>query len=134
MTVFKLFFDGACKNNGKSYAKSSAGCLIKYGEEVILKISAKLNPDIKTNNEAEFCALLIGLKNCKDLGIKTLYVYGDSETVIKGMNEEKKIKAENLVPLYEECLKYANSFKKISFQHIYREFNSEADQLANNAF
>ena len=49
------------------------------------------------------------------------------------MNEEYQIKSDKLKPLYETAKKIENKMGLVSFQHIKRVFNSEADDLANKA-
>ena len=49
------------------------------------------------------------------------------------MTGDYKVKAENLQPLYQEALRLAAQFELIQVQHIYRDQNAEADQLANEA-
>lgn len=59
--------------------------------------------------------------------------YLDSELVVKQLNREYKIKNKELAPLFLEIHNLSLNFKKISFIHIPRERNKEADKLANEA-
>ena len=65
--------------------------------------------------------------------IKNLQVYGDSELVIKQMNNLYKVKAEKLLPLFNKAKKLQTNFNSIQFQHIYRKDNARADHLSNIA-
>jgi ribonuclease HI len=45
--------------------------------------------------------------------------------------KEYKVKSEKLLPLYNEAVYISKDIKQIKFEHIYREQNQRADQLAN---
>jgi ribonuclease HI len=49
------------------------------------------------------------------------------------MEGKYKIKHPNLVPLAAKTKELVPKFKSVSFAHVYREFNKEADRLANEA-
>lgn len=88
---------------------------------------------VATNNQAEYKALLAGLKKAKELGADEVLCYLDSELVVKQLNREYKVKNKDLAPLFIEIYNLSLGFKKISYHHIRREFNKEADCLANEA-
>lgn len=90
-----------------------------------------------TNNEAEYSAALFALKKIKALIGKEaakkaeVELKMDSELVVKQMNGEYKIKEENLQKFFMELWNLKLDFKKVSFTHIRREQNAEADRLVN---
>lgn len=86
-----------------------------------------------TNNQAEYRAVIAGIKKAKELGAKEVDFYLDSELVVKQLNQEYKVKNQDLAPLFVQVYNASLSFKKIKFYHVRREFNKEADQLANEA-
>ncbi len=86
-----------------------------------------------TNNQAEYEALIAALKKAKDLDLKDLKVYLDSELIVKQINREYKVKDKNLALLFMQVHNLCLSFDKISFFHVRREENKRADQLANEA-
>jgi ribonuclease HI len=86
-----------------------------------------------TNNQAEYRALLAGLEKAKDLGATEVACLLDSELVVKQLNHEYKVKSPDLAPLFLKVYNLSQSFKKISFSHVRRGFNKEADRLANEA-
>jgi ribonuclease HI len=57
----------------------------------------------------------------------------DSELIVKQMNGEYKIKHQNIVPLAQLVKIATMQFKSVSFTHIPREKNVDADALANEA-
>lgn len=86
-----------------------------------------------TNNQAEYEALLMGLRAAADAGATEVECFLDSELVVKQLNREYKVKDGNLAVLFVKVWNLMNEFKKVSFHHIRREQNKLADQLANEA-
>lgn len=62
-----------------------------------------------------------------------LFVYGDSELIIKQVTRVYKVRDEKLKPLCAEALSLAQGIPNISFIHIPREKNKRADELSNIA-
>ena len=87
----------------------------------------------QTNNQAEYKALILGLVRAKTLGAEELVCYLDSELVVKQMQGKYKVKNANMKPLYKEAVEMAGYFKQISYAHVVREKNTEADRLVNEA-
>jgi ribonuclease HI len=131
--IYQLYFDGASRGNP---GLSGAGAVLFkcYHEEKtqIFEVTRFVG-DEHTNNQAEYCGLIIGLKECLKRGFRKITVYGDSEVIIKQMNDEYNVNSDKLIPLYETAKKIENKMELVSFQHIKRVFNSEADSLANKA-
>lgn len=126
---YKLQFDGCSKSNP---GIAGAGAVIyKFSEEISHKI--KFVGNNETNNVAEYTGLIIGLKEAINLGIKEIYVEGDSMLIIKQMKGEYKVKSANLIKLYNEAKVLEKEFDIIKFKHIYRENNKRADELSNMA-
>jgi ribonuclease HI len=86
-----------------------------------------------TNNQAEYKALIAALRKAVELGAKEVVSYLDSELVVKQLNREYKVKNAELAPLFLDIHNISLSFKKITFIHVPREKNKEADLLANEA-
>ena len=92
-----------------------------------------------TNNFAEYYAVMRGLQEAKDVFGKStkqmqVEVKLDSELVKKQLSAEYQIKEPGLVPFFIEIhnMRIA-SFPRITFTHISRELNKEADRLVNEA-
>jgi len=94
---------------------------------------------IKTNNEAEYMALILGLKKIKqELGsVKTkqslVKCFLDSELVVKQLNHEYRLKEKHIQEFFIEIWNLMLDFKKVEFVHIPREKNKIADALVNEA-
>lgn len=128
--------DGGSRGNP---GPAGAGVFI-YNEKNEIIRKAHLFLGVMTNNEAEYQAVVLGLETLKkvfgkdkikDLPIEVML---DSELVCKQLRGEYQVKEEKLVPLF---MKIWNArvadFHNLSFAHIPREKNSEADKLANLA-
>ncbi len=84
-----------------------------------------------TNNVAEYKALLAGLARAAELGVKEIEVRADSELMIRQLKGEYRVKNAGLKPLYEEAMRLLSGFDEAKLVHVRREFNAEADRLAN---
>lgn len=84
-----------------------------------------------TNNQAEYQAIILGLEKALEERVEELECFLDSELVVKQLNREYKVKNQELAPLFVKVWNLSQSFKKISFSHVYRENNKEADKLVN---
>jgi ribonuclease HI len=127
--TYKMYFDGCSKGNP---GLAGAGAVIYKNDDEIWTQSKFIGKN-ETNNVAEYNGLIIGLEEAVHQNIKNLQVYGDSELVIKQMNNLYKVKAEKLLPLFNKAKKLQTNFNSIQFQHIYRKDNARADHLSNIA-
>jgi ribonuclease HI len=86
-----------------------------------------------TNNVAEYNGLLAALRWALEHGVKALHVRSDSELLVKQMKGEYRVKNPGLLPLYEEARSLMKQIGRVKFEHVRREFNKDADRLANEA-
>jgi ribonuclease HI len=100
---------------------SPTGEQLKYVLHIFWKVS---------NNEAEYEALLHGLRLAASLGIKRLLVYGDSVVVINQVNKSCDRNKENMDAYCLEVHKLENKFNGHEFHHIVRDNNVAADVLS----
>lgn len=93
----------------------------------------------KTNNEAEYSAIIAGLKKIKALigkekAKKTpVECRMDSELACRQLNHEYKIENEKLQPLFFQVWNLMLDFAEVKFVHVRREYNTRADAEANKA-
>jgi ribonuclease HI len=116
-----MYFDGSLKLEGTGAGVlliSSMGEQLKYILQIFLKVS---------NNEAEYEALLHGLRLAASLGIKRLLVYGDSAVVINQVNKSWDRNKENMDAYCLEVRKLENKFYGHEFHHVVRDNNVAAD-------
>ncbi|MCL6565865.1 MAG: reverse transcriptase-like protein [Acidobacteriia bacterium] len=88
---------------------------------------------IRTNNEAEYYALIAALDFALAHGIRRLAVRSDSELLVRQMQRRYKVKQPRLRLLFEQAQRLARQLEYFSIEHIPREQNSAADALANQA-
>jgi ribonuclease HI len=84
-----------------------------------------------TNNIAEYTALQRALEEAKKLGAEEVGIKMDSELVVRQMNGIYKIKHPNLIPIAQKIKTLQGEFKKVTFTHVRREYNSLADAEVN---
>jgi ribonuclease HI len=100
---------------------SPTGEQLKYILQIFWKVS---------NNEAEYEALLHGLRLAISLGIKRLLVYGDSAVVINQVNKSWDHDKENMDAYCLEVYKLENKFYGLEFHHVVCDNNVAADVLS----
>jgi ribonuclease HI len=88
---------------------------------------------VATNNVAECNGLLAALAWAADHAVSSLEIRSDSELLIKQMLGVYRVKNPGLQPLYQQARLLAHRVGRVRFQHVSREFNKEADRLANLA-
>lgn len=88
---------------------------------------------IATNNVAEYNGLLAVLRWAVENGVRALHVRADSELMVKQMTGIYRVKNAGLVPLYEEARRLVRDVGHVTFEHVRRELNKDADRLANEA-
>jgi probable phosphoglycerate mutase len=86
-----------------------------------------------TNNVAEYNGLLAALKWAVDNGQRDVHIRADSELLVKQMRGEYKIKNSGLQPLAARARLLMMELRKVTFEHVRRELNKEADRLSNLA-
>ena len=120
------YFDGASRGNPGT--AGAGALLVNENGEVIWETARFLGT--KTNNEAEYTALLLLLKAAKERDIKTLNIYGDSKLVVSQVSKQWKINLPHLRLLAREAWDLAEGMD-ISYNWIPREENKRADMLSN---
>lgn len=123
----RLHADGGARGNP---GPAGIGVVI-FGEdgEVIGEIARGIGN--ATNNVAEYSALIEGLKMSRDLGVTDLEIFLDSELVVRQLAGEWKIKNDRLRQLAVSARRMMNAFGSATIEHVRREFNADADRLAN---
>ena len=129
------YTDGGSRGNpgpaaiGVVICNSAGKTIKKYGEAI----------GKKTNNESEYAAVISALKKIKQIFGKektkkmSIDMNMDSEFVAKQLNGEYKIEEERMFPLFIAVWNLKMDFAKVTFSHVRREQNKEADALVNEA-
>ena len=124
-----LQFDGGSRGNP---GVAGSGSVIYYRSSEIWNRSVYIGNHF-TNNYAEYYGLLIGLIGAKEMNIRDLKIQGDSKIVINQVTGKFAVKSETLRPLYIKVINELKHFDNVIFEHIYRNKNKRADELANIA-
>jgi ribonuclease HI len=129
-----IYTDGGARGNP---GPGGIGVVIADVKGRILKEYGEYLGENITNNEAEYQAVIFGLKKAKALfgkdRIKTaeVEVRADSELLVKQMNGQYKIMEPRIQQLFITVWNLKIEFGKVSFISIPREQNKEADRLVN---
>lgn len=126
--MYKLFTDGGSRGNP---GPGAIGGVLIQNEKIIETFSQVIGHC--TNNQAEYKAIIKGIQIAINLNIKELECFLDSELVVKQLNREFKVKDKDLAVLFVRVWNMKQNFKKITFNHVFREQNSLADKLVNEA-
>lgn len=131
---FTIFADGGARGNP---GPAGAGAVVRDAEGNTVRTVSKFLGH-RTNNFAEYEAVIAACEELTALvGEKKketeLSVKMDSELVVKQMKGEYKVKHPVLKEQYARLVQVAGGFKSVSFAHVRREQNKDADALANEA-
>lgn len=124
-----IWVDGASRDNP---GPAAIGAVIKDGQG---RLYARLSQRIgtKTNNQAEYRAVIAALEKAISLGARQVDLYSDSELVVKQINGRYRVKNAALKPLYQQVKQLQSLLESFTIIHIPRWQNAEADNLANAA-
>lgn len=130
-----VYTDGGSRGNPGEAALGVVVCNEKG--DALKKYSQALGE--ATNNEAEYQALIFGLKKIKQVFGKEemkrseLEIRMDSELIVNQLNHQYKIEEPNLQKLFLQVWNLMLDFGPMKFVAIPREQNKEADRLVNEA-
>jgi len=118
-----LYTDGGARGNP---GPAGAGVVIfaADGETAVFEAGYYLGET--TNNVAEYTGLLRGLKAATRLGFQSIEVRTDSQLMARQLLGEYR-------PLYQEAIQGLEAFDQYEINHVLRNKNKVADQLANRA-
>ncbi|XP_059067587.1 uncharacterized protein LOC131858375 [Cryptomeria japonica] len=124
----KLNFDGASKGNPG--ASGIENVIRDHKGTIVGKMAMPMPPD--ANNIAEFKALHLGLIDYHKHGIKNLIVEGDSAIAIKAI-KTRRIPNWRLQAILDSILENLTKLDNFVSKHVYREANTEANELSKSA-
>ncbi len=124
----KLYTDGGARNNP---GPAGIGGVLFDSDKLIAEFSEYIGE--ATNNQAEYEAIIAGLKLAIKHKIKKLDCYLDSKLVVEQVNKNWKIKEPVLQKLFVKAYNLTHKFDKVTFNHVRREKNTQADALVNKA-
>jgi ribonuclease HI len=124
-----VYSDGASRGNP---GPAAAGALvIDPAGKVCAEVSEPLG--IQTNNFAEYQGLIKGLEAALACCARSVEVRMDSELLVNQAIGRYRVKHPGLIPLSIRVGELRRQFDVVTFKHVRREFNKQADALANRA-
>lgn len=124
-----LYSDGASLGNP---GKAGVAFILYDFKRTLIKKEGRFI-GITTNNVAEYLALIYGMQEALKLGARQLICYSDSELLIQQLKGNYKVRSNNLLLFYNQVKHLEDLFDRVSFYHILRSDNTEADKLAKQA-
>ncbi len=135
MNKITIYTDGGSRGNP---GPSAIGIVIKDARgETVKTYGEKIGHG--TNNEAEYKAIILALEKAKLLlGKKKakeveVHMKMDSELAFRQLTGVYKLKDEKIQKFFIEIHNLKTDFKKVTFEHVRREYNKEADAALNEA-
>jgi ribonuclease HI len=129
LKTIRLYTDGAARGNP---GPAAVGVVIEDDQGMRLR-GLHRYIGTATNNEAEYQALIEGLKAVTELTPDRLEIYVDSKLVVEQVKGGYKVKKAELQPLHRRAKELLDGFAEVAIEHVERERNKGADALANRA-
>ena len=123
------YIDGGARGNpgpagfGVRIEQPDGALVEEFGESI----------GIATNNVAEYRALLAALEWARGHGHRAVHVRSDSLLLVQQMLGNYKVKHPGLQPLHAKARLMAHDIGRVTFEHVGRAKNADADRLANAA-
>lgn len=128
MKILNIFTDGGARNNP---GPAGIGVVIKDEKGNIVETHKKYIGE-KTNNQAEYEALILALEKSSNKG-DNLKCFLDSQLVVNQATGVYKVKNAEIRELLFKVKNLEQTFNQVQYFHIPREQNKEADKLVNEA-
>jgi len=125
--VITAYFDGGARSN-----PGPAGYGVHIVDDqgtVLAELHGSLG--IATNNVAEYRGLIAALQWAVDNHVTAITVKGDSLLIVEQMRGNYKVKNEGLRPLHLQARMLVMQIGNVTFAHVPREQNKDADRLSN---
>jgi probable phosphoglycerate mutase len=123
------YIDGGARGNpgpagyGVRFEQPDGALIEEFGEAI----------GIATNNVAEYRGLVAALEWARQHGLKKVHVRSDSLLLVQQMLGRFKVKHPGLQPLYAKARLLAHEIDRVTYEHVSRAHNENADRLANEA-
>ena len=125
--MIRAYIDGGARGNP---GPAGYGVRVESADGTLLdELHGALG--IATNNVAEYNGLLAALKWAVDHDERDVQVRADSELLVKQMRGEYRVKHAGLQSLVARARLLIGQLDDVTFEHVRREQNKEADRLSN---
>nr|KYP60391.1 Uncharacterized protein Mb2253c family [Cajanus cajan] len=125
--VWTLYVDGSSNTRG-----DGASIILEGPNNVTIEQSLKFCFPI-TNNQAEYEALLAGLRLARDIGAQKVKCNNDSKLVVEQLSGTYQTKDNLLQRYYHAVSQWTSSFEEFTIHHVPREQNVRIDLLSKLA-
>ena len=125
--MITAYFDGGSRGNPG--LAGWGAYIVDDDGTVVAELSGALG--VATNNVAEYNGLIAALQWAADNDVTALAVKGDSLLLVEQMRGNYKVKNEGLKPLHMRARMLVMQIGNVSFAHVPREKNTDADRLSN---
>lgn len=123
-----LYFDGASRGNP---GPAAVGWVLVSDDGIVAEDGSTIGR--ATNNFAEYEALIAGLEAARTYGFEEIRIRGDSELIVKQVRGEWDTNDPDLRERRVDVRELLTDFDSWSIEHVPREINDHADDLANEA-
>jgi ribonuclease HI len=123
-----VYFDGASRGNP---GPAAVGWAVVTSDGIVADGGERIGTT--TNNKAEYEALIRALEAVRDLGFDEIDLRGDSELIVKQVRGEWNTNDPDLREYRVRVRELLTGFDRWSLQHVPRDANRHADELANEA-
>ncbi|MFC7059154.1 ribonuclease HI [Halovenus salina] len=124
-----VYSDGASRGNP---GPSAIGWVIVTGDGIATEGNKRIGDT--TNNQAEYAGLIHALEVAEGYGFEEVEIRSDSELVVKQIRGEYDVNSPELREKRVQAMELLSGFESWSLEHVPRELNERADNLANEAF
>ncbi|KAI5343261.1 hypothetical protein L3X38_011137 [Prunus dulcis] len=125
--LWTLFVDGSSNAQG-----CGAGLVLVSPDKVTLEYALRFNFQA-SNNEAEYEALLAGLRLAKEMDARQIQIFSDSQLVVHQVNQDFTAKDASMTAYLQHARHLLATFHAHSIRQVPRSENSHADALARLA-
>jgi len=129
MPEFLIEVDGSARNNP---GPAGIGVRVVRPDGTVLREISRC-VGVRTNNQAEYLALIRGLEEARRLGDARVVVRTDSELVARQLGGHYRVKNADLKPLHARAVALLGTLPRVRVAHVPREQNAAADRLAQDA-
>ena len=125
--VFIVRTDGAARGNP---GPAGIGVVVEQPAGTVVRRIARAIGR-RTNNQAEYEAVIAGLRAARELEAQQVTLMLDSELVARQLRGEYKVKDAALKKLFDNARALIRQFERVAIRHVPRRSNAAADTLAN---
>ena len=125
--LLQIYTDGGSRGNP---GPSASGYVIMNTKDEVLEEGGEYL-GVTTNNQAEYRAVKLALESAARYHAGELHCFMDSLLVVNQLNGKFKMRNPDLRPIHADIQRLAQQFKRVTFTHVRREFNTLADAKVN---